>query len=55
MNITTLSKLSVHEMAQAIKQNQNLYSKDELLFLALEWEKSYQNYLMSNLGVLASH
>ena len=50
-----IPKLTIHQKAQILKDNQHLYSKEKLMYLANEWEKDYHKYLMSNLKVLSSH
>ena len=50
-----IPKLTIHQKAQILKDNQHLYSKEKLLYLADEWEKDYHKYLMSNLKVLSTH
>tara|TARA_B100000768_G_C11262959_1_gene369657 strand:+ start:484 stop:651 length:168 start_codon:yes stop_codon:yes gene_type:complete len=54
MHKPNIPKLTVHQKAQIIKDNQHLYSKQQLLNFVLEWEKDYHNYLTSNLHVLSS-
>lgn len=45
--------LNIHQQAILIKENQHLYSNDELLKLCRIWRKDYNKYLENNLIVLA--
>jgi len=44
--------INIHQQAIAIKENQHLYSNDELLKLCRVWRKDYNKYLLKNLEVL---
>lgn len=55
MHKSNIPKLTVHQKAQIIKDNQHLYSKQQLLNFVLEWEKDYHSYLTSDIKVLSSH
>lgn len=46
-------KISIHEQARIIKENQHLYTNEQLIELARNWKKDYNQYLIKNLKVLA--
>lgn len=48
-----LNKMNIHKQAMNIKENQHLYSNEQLLKLARIWRKDYNKYLIKGLKVLA--
>lgn len=48
-----LNKMNIHQQAIIIKENQHLYTTQQLLELARNWRKDYNKYLFDNLKVLA--
>ena len=53
MDKNNLLKMNIHQQAKLIKDNQHLYTNDQLIELARNWRKDYNKYLFANLKVLA--
>ena len=53
MDKNNFKKINIHEQARIIKENQHLYSNEQLLELARNWKKDYNQYLFKGLKVLA--
>ena len=44
-----MKDIDIHEQAQILIDNKNLYSEEEYYFLLDEWQKDYKQYLINKI------